>query len=411
MAQTEAAGAFFWGLCGIGNVATVSMPQCLRYGVRMGSGASRVNRKLWIERWLGPSIDYAAVDGHKTMWQRLMVGGVAALLVTANLGPTVGAAWLAIAYGGEGLAWFSTRRLLGGAVGSPAERLIYLLCVTILSLNWAFLTLLYWLSGRIGLQFVAIVVASAQLIHAQGFTFRSRAVLAIQAAIPGGVLVTLLLFYAGLQGLEWFTAATGVIATLAYVAGSARANRLSAVALDASRDELEKIAYSDALTTLANRRRFTEDMRRLMDYSRRHGTRFALVLIDLDRFKNVNDRLGHDVGDALLIEAARRLKNLTSGGDCVARLGGDEFAVLIADAADSDRVANFCQQIIENVSAGVDVNGAKVGATSSVGVAIYPADGRGEDELYKAADLALYDAKNAGRNTWRAFDAGLAKED
>ncbi|MBC7520907.1 MAG: GGDEF domain-containing protein [Sandarakinorhabdus sp.] len=385
------------------------MPHRLRYERHMVRGTSGVNRKLWIERWLGPSIDYAAVDGYKTMWQRLIVAGVATLLVTANLGPTVGAAWLAIAYGGEGLAWFSTRRLMRGAVGTPAERLIYLLCVAILSLNWAFLTLLYWLSGRIGLQFVAIVVASAQLIHAQGFTFRSRAVLAIQATIPGGVLVTLLLFYAGLQGLEWFTAATGIFATLAYVAASARANRLSAVALGASRDELERIAYSDALTTLANRRRFTEDMRRLMDYSRRHGTRFALVLIDLDRFKNINDQLGHDVGDAMLVEAARRLRDLTSGSDCVARLGGDEFAVLIADAADSNRVASFCQKIIENVSAGVNVNGETVGATSSVGVAIYPADGRGADELYKAADLALYDAKNAGRNTWRAFDGGLAK--
>lgn len=381
----------------------------LRYGAGMRLGPAKTTQKHWIERWLGPSIDFAAIDGHRTMWQRLAVGAVAAALVTANLGPQVGAAWMAIAYGGEGLAWFSSRRLLAGGTGTPADRLVYLLCITILSLNWAFLTLLYWLSGRAGLQFVAILVASAQLIHAQAFTFRSRAVLAIEAAIPSGVLVTLLLFYAGLSGLEWITAAVGVIATLAYVAASARANRLAVAALDASRDELEKIAYSDALTTLANRRRFTEDMRRLMDYSQRHDTRFALVLIDLDRFKDINDQLGHDVGDALLVSAAERLKELTGSGDCVARLGGDEFAVLIADAGDSSRVAEFCQQIIDNVSAGIAVNGAQVEATSSVGVAIFPADGRGEDELYKAADLALYDAKNSGRNTWRAFGTDLPK--
>lgn len=382
----------------------------MHYDDAMESGGQIGVRKYWIERWLGPSIDYAAIDGHKTLWQRLAVGAVAAALVTANLGPSVGAAWLAIAYGGEGLAWFVSRRQLAGARGEPGDRFVYLLCVTILSLNWAFLTLLYWLSGRPGLQFVAILVASAQLIHAQAFTFRSRAVLAIQAAIPGGVLVTLLLFYAGLTGLEWITAAVGVVATLAYVAASAYANRVAAVALDASRDELEQIAYSDALTTLANRRRFTQDMRRLMEYSRRHGTRFALVLIDLDRFKEINDQLGHDVGDALLVAAARRLQDLTRSDDCVARLGGDEFAVLLADASDSERVSDFCTQIIDDVMARVDVNGAKVEATSSVGVAIYPSDGAGQEELYKAADVALYAAKNSGRNTWRAFGPAVESE-
>lgn len=357
-----------------------------------------------IERWLGPSIDAAAVDGHGTLWQRLAVGAVAAALVTANLGPLVGAAWLAIAYGGEGLSWFVSRRQLEGQPGLPSDRFVYLLCITLLTLNWAFLALLYWLSGNIGLQFVAILVASAQLIHAQAFTFRSRAILAIQSSVPGGVLITLMLFYAGLEGLEWFTAAVGVIATLAYVAASANANRQAAAKLDASRDELEKIAYSDALTALANRRRFTEDMRQLIEYSRRHDTRFSLVLIDLDRFKTINDQLGHDVGDALLVAAAQRLKDLTDDRDCVARLGGDEFAVLIADDSDGARVSEFCDQIIKHVTARVQVNGTDIEATSSVGVAVYPNDASGQDELYKAADVALYAAKNGGRNTWRAFD-------
>ena len=221
--------------------------------------------------------------------------------------------------------------------------------------------------------------------------------------IPAGVLVTLMLSYSKLAGLEWITAAIGVLATLGYVGTSAYANRAAARALDASRDELEKIAYSDALTTLANRRRFTDDMRRLMDYSRRHGTRFALVLIDLDRFKDINDRLGHDVGDALLVAAARRLQELTANDDSVARLGGDEFAVLMSDASDSQRVADFCQSIIDNVSAELDVDGAQITATSSVGVAVYPKDGAGQEALYKAADTALYAAKTGGRNTWRAY--------
>lgn len=378
----------------------------------MVSRGISAKRRTGIERWLGPSIDAAAIDGHKTLWQRLAVAAVAAALVIANLGGTVGAAWLAIAFGGEGMAWFASRRQLAGQPGTPGDRFIYLLCVTIVTANWSFIALLYWLSFRPGLQFVAIIVVAAQLIHAQAFTFRSRAVLAIQTAIPGGVLITLMLLYAGLEGLEWFTAAVGVIATLAYVAASAGANRRAAATLDASRDELEKIAYSDALTALANRRRFTQDMRRLMDYSRRHGTRFALVLIDLDRFKDINDQLGHDVGDALLVAAARRLKDLADDQDCVARLGGDEFAVLIAnadaDGTDAARVSDFCAQIIRDVTARVEVNGTAIEATSSVGVAIYPNDAAGQEELYKAADVALYAAKNGGRNTWRAFDGDEA---
>lgn len=369
--------------------------------VARGQIAARQRRG---ERWLGPSIDAAAVDGRKTLWQRLVVASVAAALVIANLGGMVGAAWLAIAFGGEGMAWFASRRRLAGSSGTPGDRLIYLLCMIIITANWSFIALLYWLSFRPGLQFVAIIVVAAQLIHAQAFAFRSRAVLAVQTAIPGGVLITLMLLYAGLTGLEWFTAAIGVIAMLAYVAASASANRSAALRLDASRDELEKIAYSDALTALANRRRFTQDMRRLMDYSRRHGTRFALVLIDIDRFKDINDRLGHDVGDALLVAAAQRLKDLTQDRDCVARLGGDEFAVLISNADDRARVSDFCARIIEDVTARVDVNGTPIEATSSIGVAIYPNDASGQQELYKAADVALYAAKAGGRNTWRAFD-------
>jgi len=150
-------------------------------------------------------------------------------------------------------------------------------------------------------------------------------------------------------------------------------------------------------------------MRRLMEYSRRHGTRFALVLIDLDRFKDVNDRLGHDVGDALLVASARRLQELTADDGSVARLGGDEFAVLISDASDGQRVADFCQSIIDNVAARLDVDGTEITATSSVGFAVFPQDGAGQEALYKAADKALYAAKSGGRNTWRASGGGTGE--
>ena len=97
------------------------------------------------------------------------------------------------------------------------------------------------------------------------------------------------------------------------------------------------------------------------------------------------------------------------GDDCAARLGGDEFAVLIADAGDSRRVEAFCQGILDSFAVGVDFGGTALAATSSIGVAIYPSDAEGHEALYKAADSALYAAKNSGRNTWRAFDRGLVE--
>ncbi len=358
----------------------------------------------WIEHRLGPPIDAAAIDGHRTLAQRLFVGLLAAVLVATNLGISVGSTWLFICYGGEGLAWIASRRQLRGLPGVVMERGVYLLCVAVNTLNWAFLPLLYWLSGRPGLQYVAIVIASAMLIHAQAFTFRSRAMLAIQAGIPAGVLVTLMLVYSKLAGLEWLTAAVGVMATLGYVVGSARANRAAARALAESREELERIAFSDSLTGLSNRRRFGEDMHRLTEQARRQQQGFALVLIDLDRFKEINDQLGHDVGDALLVAVASRLKALATTGDRVARLGGDEFAMLVADVGDGAGAAERCQQIVESIRDDVDVNGVRLQATSSVGYAVYPVDGRSQTELYKAADLALYASKRAGRDTWRAFE-------
>ncbi len=376
----------------------------------MTSGAKIRSQHAWLARWLGPSIDAAAIDGHRTLMQRLAVGLIAAILLGANLNLLAGAAWFLIMTASEGLARIASSRQLRRLPGTVTERLVYLLCVCSNTINWSLMPLFYWLTGRPGLQFVSILVASAMLIHAQAYTFRSRAVLAIQAGIPAGALVTMMLVYSNLAGLELATAATGVAATLFYIAHSAHANRAAALALDRSRDELETIAYSDALTALANRRRFSDDMRQLMEYSRRHGTRFALVLIDLDRFKDVNDRLGHDVGDALLVSAAQRLQGLTSSGDRIARLGGDEFAVLIADAADSDRVADFCRRIIESFDTRVDLEGAAVSTTSSVGVAIYPSHGVAQETLYKAADMALYAAKNGGRNTWRAFNGDSAGE-
>jgi diguanylate cyclase (GGDEF)-like protein len=131
-----------------------------------------------------------------------------------------------------------------------------------------------------------------------------------------------------------------------------------------------------------------------------HG-KFALLLIDLDRFKEINDSLGHDAGDALLIEIARRLRAVVRNADDVFRIGGDEFAILCVDFPDDSAVEAVCRKILEKVYAAVPFNGIEMTSSPSIGIARFPADGESLEALFKVADLALYEAKRGGRNTWR----------
>ena len=170
-----------------------------------------------------------------------------------------------------------------------------------------------------------------------------------------------------------------------------------------SQRQLEQIAYEDTLTALPNRRMFTEEFRELIVLSRLQNQRFGLLLIDLDRFKQINDSQGHDAGDALLIEAAIRLQAAMRKSDCVARLGGDEFAVLVAQNPAATDIENICQRIIEGFMMPVSIGGMEVKSSASIGVAVFPDHGATLDSLYKSADLALYEAKRAGGNLWRWY--------
>jgi diguanylate cyclase (GGDEF)-like protein len=172
-----------------------------------------------------------------------------------------------------------------------------------------------------------------------------------------------------------------------------------------SQRQLEQIAYEDTLTALPNRRMFTEEFREIIMLARLQNLRFALLLIDLDQFKQINDSRGHDAGDALLIEAAIRLQAAVRKSDCVARLGGDEFAVLVAQNPAATDIELICHRIIESFERPVPINGALVKSSASIGVAVFPDHGATLDSLYKSADLALYEAKRAGGNLWRWYKA------
>ena len=175
-----------------------------------------------------------------------------------------------------------------------------------------------------------------------------------------------------------------------------------------SQRQLQQIAYCDTLTALPNRRMFMEEFRELLVLAGLQKGRFALLLIDLDRLKQINDTLGHDVGDALLMEAAIRLQAAVRKSDCVARLGGDEYAVLLTHNPAASDIEAVCKRIVDSFALEVMVNGVSVKTSPSIGVAVYPDHGTVQDRLYKSADLALYEAKRMGGNTYCWYRARMA---
>jgi diguanylate cyclase (GGDEF)-like protein len=146
------------------------------------------------------------------------------------------------------------------------------------------------------------------------------------------------------------------------------------VELRKSQQPLEHFAYSDALTGLPNRRMFTEDFRKLLALAHRRFEPFALLLIDLDPFKHINDTLGHDAGDALLIEAGVRLRAVVREIDSIARLGGDEFAILLAGEPEPG-IDLVCQRIAESFRSAIAFNGASMTTSPSIGIARFPEHG------------------------------------
>ena len=176
------------------------------------------------------------------------------------------------------------------------------------------------------------------------------------------------------------------------------------------RESDEKIAYLarfDTLTSLPNRLQLTEALGDALRYAAQWRTRCALLMVDLDRFKAVNDSLGHMIGDKLLMEVASRLQTLMGDGAICGRLGGDEFAIVIRDAKDADRVRAMARRVIETLSEPylVDQHTLYVGA--SVGSAFGLRDGETVEELMRNADLALYRAKDAGGGEYCRFEPTL----
>lgn len=171
--------------------------------------------------------------------------------------------------------------------------------------------------------------------------------------------------------------------------------------------KLDYLAYHDLLTELPNRTLFNQLLAVAAQKAARDGTQFALLALDLDNFKIINDSLGHAVGDKLLIEAAQRIKSLLRGVDALSRIGGDEFNVILDPIESSQSALLLAQHMIEALSVPFQAGGQSVYVGASVGIALYPADGDSAEMLSRNADAALNQAKDEGRNTLRFFSSGL----
>ncbi len=167
---------------------------------------------------------------------------------------------------------------------------------------------------------------------------------------------------------------------------------------------LKHLAFHDALTDLPNRSLLMELLQHQITIARREQAGLAVMFLDLDRFKFVNDTFGHDVGDDLLRIVAQRLLPLIRQSDTVARLGGDEFVIKLDNPANRDEIAHIAKRAIAAINAPMEFRGKAVHVGTSIGIAVFPADGHTPAELIRNADTAMYAAKNAGKNTYRFFE-------
>jgi len=168
-------------------------------------------------------------------------------------------------------------------------------------------------------------------------------------------------------------------------------------------ERLYHLVHHDTLTNLPNRFLLQDRLQRMMVKARRTGTNIAIIFLDLDRFKKINETLGHDVGDKLLVKVAEILENCVRKSDTVARLGGDEFAVILDDLKDVKYAAVVARKVLQALAKPIFVEEYELYATSSIGISVYPSDSDKVEDLMRCADTALYRAKEEGKNNYQFY--------
>jgi diguanylate cyclase (GGDEF)-like protein len=176
--------------------------------------------------------------------------------------------------------------------------------------------------------------------------------------------------------------------------------------LNMHKDDMEYKARHDVLTGAPNREMFFDQLRFSISNARRNGTHLAVLFIDLDRFKSINDTFGHAAGDAVLVAVVQRLKSIMRENDAVARLSGDEFGVMIQPAEDAERIEHVAQKIIDALHEPIAFGQKNLNIGASIGISVFPADGDTPEELLHNADAAMYNSKRKGRGVF-GFYTGM----
>ncbi|MEJ2619619.1 MAG: EAL domain-containing protein [Candidatus Thiodiazotropha sp.] len=179
--------------------------------------------------------------------------------------------------------------------------------------------------------------------------------------------------------------------------------------LQIKKQQLQQLAEKDSLTQLPNRFLFSKLLNQAISRANRTNSLLALLFLDLDRFKEVNDSLGHDAGDELLVTTANRLLHAIRSGDVVARLSGDEFVILLENTKHPDDASSVARHIIKTVRQPVIIQGKRLQPAVSIGISIFPIDGENSERLLQNADTAMYRAKRNGKNTFRLYNSSMTE--
>ena len=174
-------------------------------------------------------------------------------------------------------------------------------------------------------------------------------------------------------------------------------------------DRLQHLAHHDILTALPNRSLFMDRLKQAITRARRNTTQVATIFIDLDRFKNINDTLGHDIGDRFLKKVAERLRSCVRERDTVARLGGDEFAIVLEDVTSAKNISDLARKIINTLQPAITVESHSLYVTASIGISLFPQDAKDANSLLKSADMAMYRAKDLGKNNFQFYSKDMGE--